>query len=222
MKRAFLLIGLVVFVFSGCATVEEKPSEAPKPSVQKQQKEAMNLFQKILEVSEQKGPTPEALEEKIALLRQMPERYPDAPLSQEAYWHIINIYLNQFYPPKVEEAEKTYREFLKKYPRSPLKNAIESTFNLFYFQHKMWDKLERMHRARVKKFIETGRIDSPFYFYMYSLAKMNLGELEEAEKGFKWIILKYPTTQAAKDAKRQLKNIEKLRKKTGGTNGRSQ
>ncbi len=222
MKRFILFIGLLAMVFGGCAPKEKRPPQVPQATVEEQQKKAMKVFQKVLEISEQKGPTPEALQEKIALLRQMPERYPDAPISQEAYWHIINIYLKQFYPPKVEEAERTYREFLRRYPNSPIKAAIESTFNLFYFQHRMWDKLERMHRHRIKQFIETGRIDSPFYFYMYSLAKMNLGELDEAEKGFKWIILKYPTTQAAKDAKRQLKKLKKLRIKKGGTDGRSQ
>jgi TolA-binding protein len=208
-----------------CAAIENQKVPPPaerKPTVQEQKEASLNLFKKVLKVAEEKGDTPEGLEERIALLKEMAQKYPEAPLSQEAYWHIINIYLNKFYPPKVKEAEQAYRQFLQLFPDSPMKNAIESTFNLFYFQHKMWDKLEKLHRARIKKFIETGRIDSPFYFYMYSLAKMNLGDLDEAEKGFKWIILKYPNTQAAKDAKRQLNNLEKLRNKRGGTNGRPQ
>ncbi len=214
---------IAVTLFFGCAPVQ-RPSKVPGPArltPEQQKAEALNLFKKVLEVAETKGDSPDGLQERVQLLKEMARRYPDAPLSQEAYWHIINIYLNKYYPPRIEEAERTYQEFLRLYPVSPMKNAIESTLNLFYFQHKMWDKLVQLHRERIKHFIATGTIDSPFYFYMYSLAKMNLGQLDEAEKGFKWIILKYPNTQAAKDSKRQLKKLQKMKNKTGGRNGRS-
>lgn len=167
MKQTLLLIICLALV--GCAAVQ--PKKAPtvqrkKLTVKEQQQASLKLFKKILQVAEQKGDSPDALQERIRLLKEMARKYPDAPLSQEAYWHIINIYLNRYYPPKVDEAEQTYKEFLKEYPDSPMKSAIESTFNLFYFQHKMWDKLEALHRQRIKHFIETGSIDSPFYFYM--------------------------------------------------------
>ncbi|MEK7333505.1 MAG: hypothetical protein AAB017_09025, partial [Nitrospirota bacterium] len=81
-----------------------------------------------------------------------------------------------------------------------------------YYANKMWDRLLRIFTPHVKKFIATWKLDRPYHLFMFSEAKFNLGDLIEAEKGYKIVIEFFPKTTEGETSKKRLEEIKKLKK----------
>lgn len=219
----YLFIGLTAFLFliSACVTAppkieEKKVTPEKKLTPEEQSQKALEVFNRILSLTEGVEDRQAILPQMEALYEEIIENYPDVPLVEESYWRLITISIEEFKPPKVDKAEKLYQDFFKKYPDSPLEIYIEETFGTFYYTNKMWDKLLRFFTPQVKKFIKTGKLDSPYHMFMYSEAKFNLGDLAEAEKGYKIVIEFFPKTKEGETSKNRLEEIQNLKKQAGG------
>jgi tetratricopeptide (TPR) repeat protein len=208
MKKLLLCI-IPVFLFACAVPLKKEEKPLPQPlSKEEQEKRALEAFNAILEITE-KGPRHEILPELEKAYLEIINNYPEAPLAQESYLRLLLIYTKEFVPPKTEEAEKLYREFQMRYPDSPFKKEIENTMVRFYYNHKLWDRLLTSQIPYIKEYIKTGELKTPVHLFYYSEAKFGLGDLKEAEKGFRTIITLFPQSSEAVVSKKRLEDILK-------------
>ena len=69
--------------------------------------------------------TTDALERETLYLRMM-EECPDAELTEESYWALSNLYLDDFDEPKEEKAREVLELFLTRYPSSRWASHVEN------------------------------------------------------------------------------------------------
>jgi len=229
LMREKYLIYLFVIILTGCLPsvsrqgTPETPTERKTTTVEdttkmtlsleEQRKASLEVFKKVLEIRE-KGPlTPESIKKIEALYQKIIKEYPQSPLTEESYVYLIILYLRDYKPPQLDRAERTYKEFIMKYPSSSVRNRIESLLSTYYYSKKMWKRIIEIHYHRIRRFIETGKIDNPYFLYIYSEAKLHLGDIEEAEKGYRWVIKLAPGTNTAVKAQARLKQIKRQQNK---------
>ncbi len=223
-KGRLLFILLLAFLIMDCAprvskktTVQSEALKAPEQteqheqlSPQEQKIRSLEVFKKILRLRES-ATGPEVVKEAEALYNEIIQKYPASPLAQESYLHLIKLYLRDYSPPEIQKAETVYSKFIEQYPTSPLRARAEDLMTRFYYGFRMWKKLIHLHKGRIKKFAQTGNIDNIDYLFFYSEALYHLGDLQEAEKGYKWVIKKAPQSNTALKAKNRLQEIEALK-----------
>ncbi|MBI4689314.1 MAG: tetratricopeptide repeat protein [Nitrospirae bacterium] len=197
-------------------TKEDIIPEKKTLSIEEQEKKATEIFTEILSLTDGAADRAAIIPQMEALYIRMIEDYPDVPLVEESYRNVIYMDLMEFSPPKVDRAEKLYQDFLKNYPDSSVRIPIEQTFGQFYYTNKMWDRLLKFFTPRIKRFIETGKLETPYHMFMYSEAKFYLGDLTEAVKGYKIVIAFFPNTNEGKNSENRLKEIQNLKKQAGG------
>lgn len=211
MKFPFILI-LIAFFLAFCATRSEvtppesqKPPEAlekKEPAAKDQDARAMKLFERILDAS--LGDREKTIPSMIKDYEEMISCCPDATVTQEAYWRLIDIYLYDIDPPELNKALEVNDQFLKQYPGSVVKGFIEESFLKFYYQKAMWERLLGMQA--IKDALSSGNFIRIFF---YSEANYNLGKTKEAEEGYRKIIEKAPNSQEAVMSRKRLDIIQK-------------
>jgi len=207
-----LLLPLVLLFFVAIFLCEAASEEIQKIdskdlSAEVQTQKAMEVFEKILKLTENSSRTEVLPKLETEYLRIIKE-YPKALLAPECYWRLVLIYLNDYNPPRIEKAEALYGEFIKKIPDSTLRPLIEEALSKNYVLDLKWDKLLRLYTPAIKQFIEKGKKPRVYELFMYSEAKLNLGDLEEAEKGYKIIIDQFVDTPEARESKKRLEKIK--------------
>lgn len=185
---------------------EEVASKGATLSKEEQSKKALEVFNKILDISQIEERSA-AVNKMTAMYRQIIDEYPDAPLAQESYWRLIEMNLRDFSPPRMKESMNLYDEFLARYKESPILNAIETTFERYFYNNKLWQDLLDFVEPKVEYFINTGKITSPTFMFLHAEAKRNLGDSEEAIKAFKIVIRYFPETKDAKVSSERLKEL---------------
>jgi len=217
MKKSlvFLLLLLIaVFLatpFSGLRAADDKKI-ADDQSVDEQNKKALEAFKAILDLSES-GDRKTVLPQLEAAYYRIITSYPKAYLTQEIYWRLVQIYVNEYTPPAFEKAEGLRAEFNKKYPDSKLGDLVDRALVDGYFKHGKWEKLASFFVPSIKKSIETGKFTKVYDIFMYTEAKFRLNDFVEAEKGCKIIIANFPDSKEGKIAKKRLEEIEQKRQK---------
>lgn len=212
---SFMLISfLFLFVTSSCTYVSEKPEEIQLPESKKavspddKEQKAYELFEEILNLT-QTSDIQSVLPQMEALYLRIITEYPDIALAQECYWRLISLYVDKSIPPEYKKAENLYKEFLKKYPESSIKNLIIDTLSKSYYKNRKWDELLNLNLPVVKEYEEKGKLQNPDRMFMYAEAKFNLGDLVEAEKAYRVIIDLFPKSKRAVTSKVRLQEIEK-------------
>lgn len=206
-----LLLGL-----TSCVTTEPKPVASPPAeplSQSEQDKRALEIFDQlvaILSEGDRKAALPKAEELYLKIINE----YPAAALGQECYWRLILINLRDYVPPRLDKAEAHHRDFLKKYPQSPLKHEIEDALTKAYYANGKWEKLLVFYAPVIRRYIETGKLERPYDIYYYAEAKMNLGDLVEAEKGYKIIVSVFPQSREGSLAVQRLAELAKKKNST--------
>ena len=64
--------------------------------------------------------------EREALYLRMMEECPDAELTEESYWALSNLYLDDFDNPREDKAREVLELFLRRYPSSRWTSHVES------------------------------------------------------------------------------------------------
>lgn len=206
---------IFLITFVACAP-PVKREEAPVPVVlsrEEQEKRSLEAFNKILEILES-SPREEVLQKVEEIYLDIINNYPEAPLAQESYSRLIILYTKDYTPPKIDDADRLYTRFLKLYPDSPFRKEIEQTLTRFYYDKKLWDKLLNIQIPYIRDYIKTGELKTPVHLFYYSEAKFGLGDLKEAEKGFRTITVLFPESPEAKLSK---KRLEEILKQQGGS-----
>jgi TolA-binding protein len=177
-------------------------------SVEEQDRRALVLFQQVFDIlqsSDRKSVVPKM----EALYREIIDNYPKAALTQESYWRLVLTYLKDNNPPAFEKAEAAYREFVVKYPGSPFAREIEGDISDAYYRGGKWESLLKFYTPAVRQYVENGTLARPRDMFMYSEAKMNLGDRVETAKGYKIVIARFPDSRESSVAKQRLEAIEK-------------
>lgn len=226
-KNSCLYLVVVLFLFSACATTpevteEKKMPPEKKPPTEEQAKNALDIFNRILEVIGNAEDRLSVLPEIEGMYMEIVDNHPNLILAEESLWRVITMNIEEYNPPRYERAEKLYQEFRKRHPGSPFNIYLEESFGRFYYSNKMWDKLMRFFTPQIKGFIQTGKLSNPYPMFMYSEAKFNLGDIVEAEKGYKIVVEFFPHTTEGKTSKDRLKEIQDKKQipkgsSTGGT-----
>lgn len=190
--------------------VIEAPAEVAKPQVYtKEQKETLDIFEQILEIYENAESRQAAAKEAEVLYARIINEHPSTPLAQESYWKLITMFIRDYSPPDFEKAESYYDEFKVKYPRSVLKNAVDQTIINGYAKHSEWERLLKFCTPAFTEYKNNGKEPSPLMAYMYSEANYRLGNIEEAEEGFRIAAELYPGLGYGKMAKKRLEEIKR-------------
>jgi tetratricopeptide (TPR) repeat protein len=196
MKRTrFLIVLMAVSLFSACAAVPEKrpPEEIRKPMpVEEQKRLAMEKFNEILLVSDSSKDKSVTYPKMEKLYFELIANYPDAPLAQESYFKLIELYVRRYIPPKYEKAEEAYERFVKAYPRSPMKNIVDRTLALMYHADKKWDSILKLTTPIFTNFVEKGERPPPYMIFLYAESNFQLRNFDKAEKGFKILLEEFP------------------------------
>jgi tetratricopeptide (TPR) repeat protein len=216
MTTVALFMSLLSAGFS-CVTYTDKPQVEIKEAeedlnVAKQNEQALALFQKIYETTEQNDRN-SIIPQLESMYLDIINKFPKAALAQEAYWRILLIYLNDYNPPAYDKLESTYAKFIEKYPDSPFRSEIEDNISKMYYRKAKWDSLMRFYTPAVKNYIAIGKLNRAQEIFLYSEAKINLGDLAEAEKGFKIVIAHFPDTREASLARQRLAAIANMKSK---------
>ena len=214
---------LFSFILSACTTPGvtqpekkevETPAEVAKPQVYtKEQRETLDIFTQILEIYESAENRQAAAQEAEVLYARIITEYPDTPLAQESYWKIITMSVRDYSPPDFDKAETFYNEFMAKYPGSVLKNAVNQTLINSYVRHAEWERLLKFCTPAFMEFKDEGKEPTPLVVYMYSEANYRLGNITEAEEGFKAAMELYPTISYGKMAKKRFEEIGRKEEK---------
>jgi TolA-binding protein len=181
-------------------------------SAEEQDKRALVLFQQIFDIM-QSSDRKDAVPEMETLYREIIEKYTKAVLSQESYWRLVLIYLNDYDPPAFDKAEAAYADFIAKHPESQFRREIENDISNAYYRTGKWERLMKFCTPTVRQYIEKGRIERPRDMFMYAEAKKNLGDTAEAVKGYKIVIALFPKSREGLMAKQRLETIEKEKTK---------
>jgi len=211
--RSLVLPVVLSLVLSSCATTTLNPLPVPPKPQEEQDKRALEIFEQVVEVfSESDRPT--AVPKAEALYLKIINDYPDAALGQECYWRLILIYLRDYTPPRFDKAEKYYSEFVRKYPQSPLRSEVDDSISNSFYSNGKWDKIIAFYTPVVRRYIESGKLDRPHDIFLYAEAKMNLGDLVEAEKGYKIVIALFPKSREGTLAAQRLDELVKKKSTT--------
>ncbi|MBI5141096.1 MAG: hypothetical protein HZA20_02740 [Nitrospirae bacterium] len=186
MKKLFAII--LATTLSACAGMEKSKKTEPEPPqaqqpatgditpAEEQTRAAMKIFGEMYEVVKSR-PRAEILPEIEKGYSRIMNEYPLAGLAQEAHWKLVDLYLRDFKPPRVSEAEKVYKSLIEKYPNSPIINAAQSTFAKFYYEGGNWEQLLAFTEPVVKSYGER-----PPGYLLFTCAEANkqLGRKLEA------------------------------------------
>lgn len=197
MKRTrILLIALIVAsLFSACAAVPEKrPPEVIRKTVpvEEQKRLADEKFNEILLVSQSSKDKNVTLPKMEKLYLELVNDYPDAPIAQESYFKLFELYVRKHVPPQYDKAEKLYSEFSRRYPRSAFKSLVDRTLGIMYHKDKEWERLLKLSKPVFMGFVEKGERPPPFMIFSYAESSFQLRDFDEAERGFKVLLEEFP------------------------------
>ena len=77
-----------------------------------------------------------------------------------------------------------------------------------YYKYEKWNSLLELSRPLYNEYIESGKRTHPYLMFMYSEANYHLGNIEEAEKGYKIVSELYPKLIVGKRSISMLEKIE--------------
>lgn len=215
----YLNLTLLSLLFSGfllitnIAMAAETTEGVQSLSTEDQNIKALEAFNQILELTEDSTDRASILKPLEAAYRDIISKYPKAVLSQECYWRLVMIYINEYNPPLFEKAEQAYDDFIKKYPDSQVKNLIAHTLTDAFYKQGKWDKLLKFYAPAIKEFIRTEKLAGPSEMFLYSEAKFHTGDLVEAEKGYKIVIDRFPGSRDSSISKKRLEEIKDKKSK---------
>jgi TolA-binding protein len=100
-----------------------------------------------------------------------------------------------------------YDEFLEKYPQSFFKGFIEDTLGNSYYKNAEWTRLLKLTATAYREYLDNGKQPRPSMLFMYSEAKYHLGNIKEAEEGYKIVAELYPKLIVGIKSKKMLEKV---------------
>jgi tetratricopeptide (TPR) repeat protein len=180
-------------------------------SLEEQIRLSSKEFIKIYELSQGKDRSAN-LEQIITLYYRIINQYPDAPLAEESYWHLIKIMLNEFQPARKSEALELYNTFVANSPDSFLINIAADSLMRFYYRNKLWHDLLEMTAPYINEMKTVAVLETPVPIFLYAEASYHLDDLQEAARGYELILKYFPDTLMARITRPRMVEIKKIDK----------
>lgn len=213
---------MTALVFSlglaSCKTAPERPAEeekkpVPELSQEEQNQKAVEIFYQLMEYADVFDR--KQFHDKIeGLYMEIIDKYPKALLTQEAFWNLTRLYINEYEPIPNDKVLALHRRFVALYPDSLFREEIENIVAADMRRNGRWKELMELYTPAVKKYIQTGELKKPTAILLYAEAKFHLGDYAEAEKGFKIVLALFPKSAEGTMSRSRLNEIENI-KKTG-------
>ncbi len=210
----FYISAFMVFVLFSCAAPPKEKSRQLRPalSVEEQKARAMQKFNDVLTVSQSSKDKSVVHPKMEKLYKELISDYPDAPIAQESYWKLMEMYVEKQFPAKYDKAEETYYRFVGDYPQSLLKPMVDRMLSLRYFKDKQWDRLLKLSTPVYRSYVDEGKRTSPFLIFSYAESSFWLGNYVEAEKGFIVVVINFPEFSMMKQSKARLVYLQRKRR----------
>lgn len=213
MNKYFLILAcILVLPVSSAFGADAGSSAGAELTPEEQSARAFGVFQQIYKVTEEEERA-KALPQIEALYQEIITKYPKASIVHESYWRLMAIHLHEHNPPRFDKAETLYHEFVGRYPDSQTRELLADTLTKSYHSGAQWERLIRFLTPEVKKFIGTGSLARPQEMFFYAEAKFHLGDLVEAEKGYKIVASLFPGSKEAETARERLQEVAKRKTK---------
>ncbi|MDA8168752.1 MAG: hypothetical protein M0Z59_03520 [Nitrospiraceae bacterium] len=212
---AFLLVLPVLMV--SCAGQVKKAPPPPAPAAGKpesrlpkaeQEKLAFKAFNNILNLTVDK-PRQQILPDLEKAYHDIINNYPDTYIAQESYLHLIEMDLDDFNPRRIDDAMHLYREYEQRYPDFKFGAVIQDKLARFFYENRLWGDLMQIIRPTIANYIKTGKINGPFFLFLYAEDKLNTGDRVEAEKGYKTVIQYFSASTEARLSRGRLEEMKK-------------
>jgi tetratricopeptide (TPR) repeat protein len=212
-----LLVFVMSLIYSCAAGLKETekaeeimlpPGETkPAPTPTAEETKSLKLFTSVLELIESTDDRKSVLPKIEELYENIIREYPEAPLAQESYWKLITMYVEDYSPPAYDKAEIKYEEFVKNYPQSYIKGFIDDTLSNSYYKTADWNRLLKLSSLVYQEYLEKGKQPRASMMFMYSEANYNLGNIDEAAKGYNIVSKLFPKLIAGIKSKQMLEKI---------------
>lgn len=220
MNRVLIILNIFLLLFlSSCATApvdredaEPLPDKKEVFSPEEREKKAFEKFNEVLIVKRSSMDKKTVLPKMEKLYLELIEEYPDVPVAQEGYWKLFEMYTKDYSPPLYDKAEKLYDEFVTNYPQSGLKGLVDKTLALSYYINKDWERLLKLCEPEFRKYTKEEKPPYPLLIFMYAEANFHLNNFDEAEKGFRIVMDKFPQLNENRRAKDRIQFIEKRKR----------
>jgi tetratricopeptide (TPR) repeat protein len=229
-KRWYFIIA-VLFTLSACATAPEQKPEPPAvrevpgagddevPYIVKRgdytptesEINSLKIFNQIYRLTRSSRDRSAVLPEIEALYLKIITEYPDAPLAQESYWRLMTLYMRDYSPPAFDRAETLYAGFLQGKENPAIRGLLVETLGKGYYRYARWEELLSTTAIELKEYREDGEKPRPSLVFLNAEAYYNLGNMEEAEKGYRMLAEVFPQSSEGKMAKKRLEEIRNKR-----------
>ncbi len=204
----FCICALAVFALSSDNAASEEGSDATALSREQQEEAAQKVFMSILDMTstpDRASIIPELEKSYLSIIRD----YPLAGLVHESYWRLVLIAVNDYTPPDFEKALTYVEEYERKFPDIGRKSVVGDVLAEAYYRSARWEDLLKYCRPVVKEYIDKGVLTRPNELFWHAEAKLHLGDREEALKGYRIVVEKFPRTLAGSMAQKRLADMEK-------------
>lgn len=217
--HSFTLVVIIALIYS-CAAPPKKAETGKNEEITTppagtktglaptaEETKSLELFTSVLELAESTDDRKSVLPKIEELYEKIIRDYPQTPLAQESYWKLITIYVEDYSPPAYDRAEMKYNEFIEKYPQSYIKGFIDDTLSNSYYKNADWNGLFKFTSPAYQEYLEKGKQPRASMMFMYSEANYNLGNIEEAAKGYKIVSELFPKLIVGIKSKQMLGKI---------------
>lgn len=187
-----------------------RPEEPPVVlEVEKQQELAEKKYFDLHE-STARMPRVEKRDILVEGFKEVIAKYPDSSFAHESHYHLMRSYLYNYDFPREKEAEEVYDSYFKKYDNPMMGNTIHLEMAKYYYQFKIWKKLESFTIPFMQEFVATGKMRDGLILFYYSEAKFNLKDYKEALRGYVTYANLYQKNKKDKFVLKRLKEIRHM------------
>lgn len=201
MRKIYFIILAFLLTANPAASVEKTLT------VEEQKDAAFEVFAEILDISTSSNDRLQVLPKMMDKYNEIIDKYPEAPLAQESHMKLIQIYLRDYSPPDFNKAEMIYGKFSNRYPKSFLRGIVEETMGYKYYKYSEWNRLLNFTAPILDRYADNSGKARPALIFFYAEANYSLGNMKDAEKGYKLVIKLFPDGMESPRAKSRLAEI---------------
>lgn len=100
-----------------------------------------------------------------------------------------------------------YSKFTIRYPKSILRGIVEETIAKKYNKYAEWNRLLNFTAPIIDRYAVNSGKEGPAMIFLYAEANYFLGNIKDAEKGYKLVMKLFPDGMESPRAKTRLEEI---------------
>ena len=212
-KPLLVLLVSVLLALASCKAAPQRPAdvlERPSIPVKEQDEKALAEYKAILESTAELR-----REQAVPVLAEgyarVIDQYPASFLAEESHYRLMLMNLQDFFPPREEEAEKVYREYFSRYKNPRIGMTMNGDLARYYYKNQRWEKLAKFTLPFMKEYVKSGKYGDTVFIFFYTEAKFFMKDYDEARKGYLIIKENFKGKSNARIAEERLEFIKSLK-----------